>query len=172
MAGSAGRNLIEQIKRNPVVAEGQLATDGLASLLSSREEQEHIQELVEQSRLLDINRYLGYKAIVTQHNRGSGAIRKVSVSNPIATGAMYNLPGAPMIKRSAEQNLTSINPSRESFRIGEYRSLAVPWRMTAFWEVYPFDEESGESVVDLELQGKRASLPSANYVAAWNNNRA
>jgi hypothetical protein len=168
LAGNAKTSLVEQVKQNPVIAEEQLSVGGLASLLAAKEEQERMEELVEEARRLNIVRFLGYKATVTQLERGSGAIRKVPVSNTIATGSIYNLPGTPSIKRSATQKLTSISPATESFRIGEYRSRIL--HFTAFWDVHPFDNDTGEAIIDVAFQGQREGLPSRQYQQWWAEN--
>jgi hypothetical protein len=168
LAGEPRKDLIEQIKHDPLLADERLAIGGLAALLTSKEEKDRIQDLVEEARRLDISRFLGYKAIVTAHKRGSGSIRRAPVYMP-NTGMIYG-PGQRSRRKSVSAKLTSLSPATKSFRIGEYRSRLL--HTTAFWEVSPFDKETGEPIVDLDLQWPREPLPSEDYQRWYAANHA
>lgn len=154
VTGSHQAELVELAQTDLVVVDQVIARIGLTNLLSSREEQGVVKDLLEESRTLDLARFIGSKAAVTAEYRGP--IRTFVVANQASVlyrGNPYLESGFYRKKKTA--NITSFNPAEGVIRIGENRhgklSRVAFGIGGGFLEVHPFDPQTGEQVVDIEI---------------------
>jgi len=144
LAGRALGNIVSCIKNNPTAAE-QLSVGGLSSLLSSRNEKLRIEELVSTYEDLNLNRYLGQTVSVSSETRG----RILTYSPANSWTGETHLPRMSARPKNRKEDISSIIPARKVFRIGEDRPMGL---FRPFWEVQPFDANTGEPKVELRFE--------------------
>jgi hypothetical protein len=145
--------IVEAVQNNPPEADRVMSANKLQGLLLSESEQERMRDLVDTSRELKLAQFIG--AEITARTTERGQIRQYRSPNsyhPLDEDS-YILTSRRPKKVSAK--IASLHPARGVIRVasaimnyGKHSSIVGG----IYYDVSPFDAETGERVADIELK--------------------
>lgn len=105
-----------------------------------------MEALVEQSRLINLQRFIGQEAVFKTDSRGAIQRFKWASSYVGREGRMVRS-GAPKLK-TVMSNITELLPAAGIIRIGDNNNPTLDRRYS---DVRPFDNKTGQQVVQIRL---------------------
>lgn len=140
--------LFERIKDNPAGADGAVAIDGLASLLKSGIEQARIAEIVEESSVLNLNRFAGRKVKV-EGSEGSIRVEGYKPGMGFATGRYVTISETATF---AKGDISALKPSRGRIDLSHLPLAgALGFANETYYHVFPFDND-GQQIAQFEIK--------------------
>lgn len=122
-----------------------LPTESLDMLLSSDEERAKMDEIIEQSREINLERFIGQEAVFRTDVAGT-IKRFVWAGSYDRKGTM--VPSGSPLPNPLMSDITSLLPAEGIIRIGENHNRTIDRRYS---DIRPFDPTTGDQVVEVKL---------------------
>lgn len=153
IAGDEQSDFVFQVANRPLYAEESLATNGLARLLDSGEEKTRMGEILEETKELDMQKYIGQRATFKAEDRSIIKMDKGNAvhGNPWVESILGN-------RKKKTADITSFRPAAGLICIGEGRGGKYNPTVIGkgFWKVYPFDPDTGRQKVSAAINNPKS----------------